>query len=298
MYSEIASNRRRSAVLLGLVGSLLVGLGYVFGQMYGLSPVDSISAGLIFSFGYTMISYFFGDKIALGVAGAKPIQKSDAPELYRIVENLCIANGQPLPKIYLIPDDSPNAFATGRKPETASIAFTTGLIKLLDKTELEGVAAHELSHVKNFDIRVMMLAAVLVGGIMLLSDILLRSTFHRGRDEKQGGNILVIVGIALALLSPIFAQLIQLAISRQREYLADASGALLTRYPAGLASALQKISAVASQSPLDRANHATAHLYISNPFGENSKRWLSSLFSTHPPTAERVARLNKMGEQP
>jgi len=249
-----------------------------------------MAVGGSFTLLYALISYYLSDKVALFAGGAKSLQKKDAPDLYRIVENLCIANGQTMPALHIIDDDSPNAFATGRDPEHASLAFTTGLLELLTKQELEGVVAHELSHVKNYDTRVMTLVVVLVGAIMLLADLALRVSI--GSGKKETAVPLLIVGLVLSLLSPLFAEMIKLAISRQREYLADASAALLTRYPEGLASALQKISANAQ--PLQKANHATAHLFISSPFaeqGQHKKSWFSNAFATHPPVEDRIARL-------
>jgi heat shock protein HtpX len=244
----------------------------------------------------SLTSFFAGDKIALASSGAKAIVKTDNPYVYRLVENLCITAGLPLPKIYLIPDQGINAFATGRDPEHASIAITLGAIEKLKNEELEGVIAHELSHVKNYDIRLMMIVIVLVGIVSLLSNWFIRgSLFRRGksdRDSGQLGGILMIIGLVLMVLSPIIAQLVQLAVSRKREFLADASGALLTRYPEGLASALEKISL--EKAPLQRANNATAHLYIANPFGEKSKQFFNRIFSTHPPVAERIQALRQM----
>lgn len=297
MYNQIAANKRKTWFLISLVAIMIIGLSALFGYIERLDIVGTIIVGSMIASTHALISYFFADKIALASSGAKAIKKQDAPELWNVVENLCIANGQPVPAIYIITDDSPNAFATGRDPEHASIAFTTGILKLLDKQELEGVTAHELSHIKNYDIRVMTIVVVLVGSIMLLADILLRtmSFGKRSNKDNSAAAVLVIIGIVLAILSPLFAQLIQLAVSRSREYLADASGALLTRYPEGLAQALEKISAV--NLPLHSANHATAHLFISNPFGRNQRRSsISSLFSTHPPITERIKRLRNMGE--
>lgn len=295
MYTEISANKNRTWALLVLMGSFTLLLAMVLLMASGLDASAALALGGGFTLVYALISYYFSDKIALATSGAKRIAKADAPELYNLVENLCIANGQPSPAIYIMQDDSPNAFATGRDPEHASIAFTTGILRMLDKKELEGVAAHELSHVKNYDIRVMTIVVVLVGAVMLISDILLRSSFHGNR--KEGGAVLLLIGLALAILSPLLAQIIQLAVSRQREYLADASGALLTRYPEGLASALKKISTVSK--PLEKANHATAHLFIANPFGgeEQQKRsWFKNLLSTHPPVEDRIARLLSMGK--
>ncbi|MCR4312338.1 MAG: M48 family metallopeptidase [Candidatus Uhrbacteria bacterium] len=298
MYNQITANKRKTWMLIVVMAAIIIGLSVFFGALNDVDPTSSIIMGTMFATVYGLISYYASSSVALAASGAKQIQKSDSPDLWNMVENLCIANGQPMPKVYIINDPSPNAFATGRDPEHAAIAFTTGILQLLERRELEGVAAHELSHVKNYDIRVMTIVVVLVGAIMLIADILLRSgRFFGGRDNKNGGGAalaLIVVGIALAILSPLFAQLIQLAVSRSREYLADASGALLTRYPAGLASALQKISSV--NQPLARANHATAHLFIANPFGNNKKPgFWRELFSTHPPVEERVAKLMAMG---
>ena len=296
MYSDIASNKRRTWVLIVMMSVIVIGLSWLIGAMYQIDAGTSIIIGTMIATVYSIFSYYGSSSIALSVSGAKQITKAQAPDLYNVVENLCIANGQQTPKIYIIDDASPNAFATGRDPEHASIAFTTGILALLTREELEGVAAHELSHVKNYDIRVMTIVVVLVGLISLIADVLIH--FRIGRGDDKGGNfglILMIVGIVLAILSPLFAQIIQLAISRSREYLADASGALLTRYPEGLASALTKIEA--HGVPMKNANHATAHLFLSNPFGakKESRSWFSNLFSTHPPMNERISRLRNMG---
>ena len=296
MYADIASNKRRTWVLIVMMSVIVIGLSWLIGAMYQIDAGSSIIIGTMIATMYSLISYYGSSSIALSVSGAKPITKAQAPDLYNVVENLCIANGQKTPDIYIIDDASPNAFATGRDPEHASIAFTTGILAILNRQELEGVAAHELSHVKNYDIRVMTIVVVLVGLISLIADILIHVRIGRGNDK--GGNfglILMIVGIVLAILSPLFAQIIQLAISRSREYLADASGALLTRYPEGLASALSKIEA--HGVPMKNANHATAHLFFSNPFGakKESRSWFANLFSTHPPMNERIARLRNMG---
>lgn len=296
MYADIASNKRRTWVLIVMMSAIVIGLSWLIGAMNQIDAGSSIIIGTMLATMYSLISYYGSSSIALSVSGAKPITKAQAPDLYNIVENLCIANGQKTPEIYIIDDASPNAFATGRDPEHASIAFTTGILAILDRKELEGVAAHELSHVKNYDIRVMTIVVVLVGLISLIADILIHVRIGRG-DNKAGnlGLILMIVGVVLAILSPLFAQIIQLAISRSREYLADASGALLTRYPEGLASALSKIEA--HGVPMKNANHATAHLFLSNPFGakKETRSWFANLFSTHPPMNERIARLRNMG---
>lgn len=296
MYNHIAANKRKTWFLIVLVAGIIIGLSALYGYIQGVNPTSTIIIGTVIASIHALISYFFADKVALATSGAKPMKKQDAPELWNMVENLCIANGQPIPAIYIIQDESPNAFATGRDPEHASIAFTTGILRILDKQELEGVTAHELSHIKNYDIRVMTIVVVLVGAIMLLADIMLR-TMYFGRREDRGnsGAILAVLGLVLAILSPLFAQLLQLAVSRSREYLADASGALLTRYPEGLAQALEKISLAAR--PMQNANHATAHLFIANPFGHDTKRRasISALFATHPPIEDRVRRLREMG---
>ncbi|MFA7653783.1 MAG: M48 family metallopeptidase [Candidatus Magasanikbacteria bacterium] len=295
IYQEISSNKRNSVLLVMIFIAVLIGIGYIFSMAQGDKMYSGVWIAIIISLIMTSVSYFSGDKIALAMSGAKPIAHDDNKYVYHFVENLCIANGQSMPKIYIIEDQAINAFATGRKPELASIAITTGAISKLTNEELEGVIAHELSHIKNYDIRFMMLVAVLVGAIAMMSDIFIRTRLFRGsRDDNRGsgnaGAIFMIVGIILAILSPLIAELIKLAISRRREYLADASGALLTRYPEGLAKALEKIAA--DHTPMQRASSATAHLFIANPF---SGKKMSSLFSTHPPIEERIKRLRTMG---
>lgn len=244
-------------------------------------------------------SYWWSDKITLAISGAHPIEKKDNPEFYRVVENLAITAGLPMPKVYVIDDPAPNAFATGRDPNHAVVAATTGLLEKLDKPELEGVIAHEMSHIGNYDIRLMMVVVVLVGIVVLMADWFLRfSFFGIGDDNRDSGDlgaVFLVIGIVLALLSPLFATLIQLSISRKREFLADADGVLLTRFPEGLARALEKISA--DTVPLKHANKATAHLYITNPLKEHkgtSRGWFAGLFDTHPPVEERVKKLREM----
>lgn len=294
-YSSITSNKRRSVLLIALFVVLIVALGWIIDQTQGGGTV-LLPTAIGFSLFSSLIGYYAGDKIALSANSAVRIKKEDSPELFRIVENLSITAGLPLPKIHIIPSQAINAFATGRNPDNASIAVTEGALDKLDRAELEGVLAHELSHVKNYDIRLMMVAAIFVGTIALLADWFLRARFFGlgGRDDRDRNNnasaILAIVGLILIVLSPIFAQLIQLAISRKREYLADASGILLTRYPAGLASALRKIAA--EHIPVATANSATAHLYLANPL---SGRALGNLFATHPPLEDRIRELEKMG---
>lgn len=292
VYQQITSNRRRTFILITLFIVGIVGLAFVFSYASDGGPGIVGFAGILSIF-MALGSYFGGDKVALIASGAKgPVTVEENKYVYRLVENLAITAGVPMPKLYIIQDDMPNAFATGRNPEHASIAVTTGIIDLLENEELEGVIAHELSHVKNEDIKVMTVVIVLVGMVALISDFFIRSRIFGGGRDRSAVAAFAIIGIVLAIISPIAAKVIQLAVSRQREYLADASGALLTRYPDGLATALEKIS-TSSTRPLKHAHDATAHLYISNPFGK-SKKFLHKLFSTHPPIEERVKILRAM----
>jgi heat shock protein HtpX len=289
MYSQIDSNKRKTTILIAIFISFVVGIGYYFNAYLGYG-YGAVVMAFIISMVMSVSSYYFSDKIALASSGAKEITKEQSPYVYRIVENLCIAQGIPVPKVHIIQSPALNAFATGRNPEHASIAITTGLIEALENEELEGVIAHELSHVKNYDILVMTIVVVLVGTIGLLSDMFFRVRIFGGRDsENKGNGVLAIIGIVALIISPIVAELIKLAISRKREYLADASGALLTRYPEGLARALEKISN--SKVPFDKASSATAHLFISNPFKAGG---IKSLFSTHPPIEDRIKKLRGM----
>ncbi len=288
MYSQIDSNKRKTVILIGIFLALITGLGVLLNELYGYGYGVVVICVAISSL-MSIFSYYASDKIALASSGAKRITREENPYLYRMVENLCLSQGMPLPKIHIIQSPALNAFATGRDPEHASIAFTTGIISALENEELEGVIAHELSHVKNYDIRVMTVVVVLVGAIGLLADFVFRGRFlfGGGDGERRGGHpALAIIGIVALIISPIVAELIKLAISRKREYLADASGSLMTRYPEGLARALEKIGG--SDVPLQGANSATAHLFISNPLKGKS---IASLFSTHPPIQERVKRL-------
>ena len=283
--------------------TVIVVLGWIFGRSQGFG-YSGIIIAVIIAIVLNLISYFKGDKIALSLAKAKPIKKEANPYVYRMVENLCIASGLPMPRVYLIVDKNINAFACGRNPETASVAITTGAIEKLQNEELEGVIAHELSHIKNYDIRVMTIVIICVGIITLMADFFLRANFlfgRKSRDNNNTGVIFMIVGLILALLSPLFAALIQLSISRKREYLADASSALLTRYPEGLAKALEKIAN--SNTPEKQTNKAIAHLYIANPFSakggpasgwEGAGKKITSLFSTHPPIEDRIKKLRQM----
>ena len=271
---------------------IVISIGWAFSAVYN-QPVILYGA-VIFSILMNIFSYWYSDKLVIKMTGAKPVTNDSHPDFYNIVENLSITAGIPMPKLYIIDDPSPNAFATGRNPEHAAVAATTGLLSILNRAELEGVIAHELSHIGNRDMLVSTVAVVLVGFVTLLSDFFLRMSMFGGRDrDNRVSGIIVAAGFLLAILSPIIATLIQLAISRKREFLADASGALLTRYPEGLASALQKISAYSR--PMARANHATAHLFISNPFGATDGKkgvgFLTKIFMTHPPIQERINAL-------
>ena len=302
IFDAVQANKRRTNVLFGVFIALVAGVTLLIGIALGLPiAVAAVTMGA-----FTVIAllvsiwvYRSADSLVLGVSEAREVQRKDYPELFRVIENLCIGSGLPMPKVYVIEDSAPNAFATGRDPKHASVAITSGLLKKLDKLELEGVMAHELSHVGNFDTRLMIMTAVLVGFIALMVDVFLRATwFGAGRRSRYKGEgegplqavllVLVIVGIILA---PIVARLIQLALSRQREYLADASGALLTRYPEGLARALEKLEK--DQDPLEVATKATAHLYIVNPL-KGHESALNNMYSTHPPIEERVKRLRAM----
>lgn len=288
MYSQIAANKRKT-VLIMVLFVLFVGLiGWLFGQYTGepaITPYVLIGAAV-----YVLISYYSSSKLALAINGAKQIEKRDNPRLYRIVENLAITNGLPTPKVYVIDDPAANAFTTGRNPNHSIVGVTTGLLDILDDNELEGVMAHEMGHVKNYDIRVSLVAFAMVAVIALLADIMLRMMWFRDNRDRNTGQVFLILGIVAAVLAPLIATLIQLAISRSREYLADATGALTTRYPEGLASALEKIGR--SGSNLKRQNTSTAHLFFANPLKGSS---LTSLFTTHPPIEERIKRLRNMG---
>lgn len=297
MYNQIDSNKRKTAGLIVLFVAVVMLIGWAFSQLTDAGYAGVVIAGII-AFFIALFGYYKGDKIALLTAGAKgPIEKSQNPYLYRLIENLTITAGLPMPKVYIIPDPAINAFATGRDPKNASIAVTQGAIEKLENEELEGVLAHELAHVKNYDIRLMTVVIVLVGLIALLSDWFLRIQFWGGgkhKNNNQGGQIqaiLMIIGLILLILSPLIGKLIQLAISRKREFLADASGSLLTRYPEGLAKALEKIKI--ENAPLKRANNATAHLYIASPFGR-TKHAMAKLFATHPPIDQRISILRSM----
>ena len=308
-YSEEAANRRYSLLLAFVVLLVLAGLGFAIG--YGVSGnLDTayvvVLGAVFFSLLLTAGSYFGGDSLVLGASHAREVTPQQAPQLFNVVQEMAVAANVPMPRVYIIDDTAPNAFATGRDPKHASIAITTGLLQKLDREELQGVIGHEMSHVRNYDIRFTLLVAVLVGSIALLADFFLRFTFfgggpRRGSDREGGGGggiqiVLFVVAIVLAILAPIFARLVQLAVSRQREYLADASSVELTRNPAGLERALAKIAS--DKEVLEVANRATQHLYIVNPIKKFESR-AQGLFSTHPPIADRINRLRQLtGESP
>lgn len=292
MYNQITQNKRKSFFLMLIFIAVIALLSWVWSQ-YSDAGSSMVVFAVILASLMSLMSFYAGDKLALSSAGAKEIKQEDNPYVWRLVENLSITAGLPMPKVYLINDANMNAFATGRDPEHASVALTTGIIQGLENEELEGVIAHELSHIKNYDIRVMMVVIVCIGIITLLSDWLLHSFLWRGNkdSDNKANAAIMLIGFILAILSPLFAQLIQMAVSRKREFLADASGALLTRYPEGLAKALEKISAQNSIHPLRKVNKATAHLYFANPFKTEN---INKLFSTHPPVIDRIKALRSM----
>ena len=298
LYNQKDSNIKKTWLLFTIFLIVVISIGWFFGRVYNNPSI--LYFAVIFSIAMNIIAYWFSDKIVLKMSHAVPVEKKDNPELYNIVENLAITAGLPLPKIYIVNEEAPNAFATGRNPKHAVVAVTRGLLNRLNKNELEGVIAHELSHIGNRDMLLSTAVVVLVGFISILSDMFLRSMFFGGRrNDKEGGGqiqaILMVVGIALAILAPIAATLMQLAISRKREFLADASGVLLTRYPEGLAAALEKIAN--NPTPLLVARNTTSHLWFDDPFthgigdGKKSVSWLHKLFMTHPPVEERIKAL-------
>jgi heat shock protein HtpX len=306
-YSQEAANRRESVLLVVAVAVILGALGFAIG--YGTSGavqtgIAVLTGALVLAFFLSVGSYFGGDQLVLGTSGAKEVDSTTAPQLINVVQEMAIAANVPMPKVYVINDTAPNAFATGRDPKHASVAVTTGLLEKLDREELQGVLGHELSHVRNYDIRFALLVAVLVGSIALLADFFLRFTFwgggRRSSNDRDGGGglqaLVFLLAIVLAVLAPIFARLVQLAVSRQREYLADASSVELTRNPSGLERALAKIAS--DQEVLEVANRATQHLYFTNPIKKFEAR-SSSMFSTHPPIVDRINRLRELtGEGP
>jgi heat shock protein HtpX len=295
MYEQITSNKRKSFLLVAFFLGLIFVLAYVLAELAGMGNGGLIAA-LLIAGAISFMSYYGSDNITLAISHARPATKEEFPHLYNVVEGLAIAAGVPAPRCYVIDDTAPNAFATGHSPKNSVICVTTGLLEKMNRVELEGVVSHEMSHIKNLDIRLMTLTVVMIGIVALLSDWIMRTFMwggrrRVGRDKSGAGAIFLIVGLVMALLSPLIAQLIRLAISRKREFLADASGAMLTRHPAGLASALRKLED--DTEPLEAANKATAHLYIVNPL-KNIKGMVNKMFSTHPPIEERIAALEKM----
>ncbi len=296
-YDAMSANRNSTLLLFGVFFVLIVLIGFFFGMYIG-SEILGLLLTFVFGTIWGLISWFAGDKIILGVSGAKKVEKTQYPYLFNTIEGLAIAAGVPTPEMYVIEDPSPNAFATGRDPKHGKIAVTTGLLKMMNRQELEGVIAHEMSHIKNFDIRTMMVAAVLVGIVSMIGHIFLRMMFYSGgnRNRKGGGNAaLLIIGIVFIIASPFIAQLIKMAISRKREYLADATAVQLTRNPDGLKNALKKLQA--DHTPLKRANGSTAHLYIEDPTDKEKglSKKLNGLFSTHPPIETRISKLSEFG---
>jgi heat shock protein HtpX len=291
LYTQAASNTQKTWIYLTGFFGVVILIGWI--ASYLLDDPAIIYFAVIFAVVQSFVAYCFSDSIVLSMANATPIEQKDNPQLYRLVENLCITAGLPLPKIYIINERQPNAFATGRDKNHAVIAVTTGLLERLEKTELEGVIAHELSHIGNRDMLLGTVVVVLVGVIAILSNMFLRVSFFGGgkRDNDRGSSgLLFFLGLVAMVLAPVVAQLIQLAISRKREFLADADGALLTRYPEGLVRALEKISS--DPNPMDSAHNTTAHLYIANPLrGQQLNNWMTKLFSTHPPIEERIKAL-------
>lgn len=290
LYTHQSKNITKTWLLMTVFFIVVIGLGWFFSYYYG--DPNILYFFILFSIAMNIVSFWFSHKIVLSLAGAKEAKREEYFDLYTSVENLAITAGLPMPKVYVITDPAPNAFATGRDKKHAVVAVTTGLLAILEKNELEGVIAHELSHIGNRDMLLSTMVVVLVGFVTILADIFLRSLWFGGgnRDnDSKGANILMIVGIVLSILAPIFAMLMQLAISRKREFLADASGALLTRYPEGLANALQKISQYSQ--PMRKQSNAIAHLYISDPKGRGIGKKISGLFATHPPAEDRIKAL-------
>jgi heat shock protein HtpX len=289
MYSAIATNKRNTVLIMVFFLLIIAGLGWLAGYIYNDMTITIMT--IVIASGYALFQYYLASSQALSMAGAIEIQKSDNPRLYRIVENLCIATGTPMPRIYIINDQAPNAFATGRDPQHAAVAATSGLLDLMDDAELEGVMAHELGHVRNYDIRVSMIVFGLVVAVGFLSDMLLRMSFFAPRRDNGGGNpVMMIIGLAAMIIAPLVATMVQLAISRQREYLADATGALATRHPEALASALQKLGAYGR--PLQKQSSSMAHMWIADPVKPGI---VDRMFATHPPLQDRIERLHEMG---
>ncbi len=290
LYQQRSRNVLKTYALMAGFLVVVIAIGWAISWYYGNPAI--LYGAVVFSLIMNVGSYWFSDKIALSMNGARPASREEFFDLYTVTENLAITAGLPMPRLYVIEDPAPNAFATGRDEKHAVVAVTTGLLAILDRTELEGVIAHELAHIQNKDMLVMTVAVVLAGFVAIVADIFLRmSLFGGGGQERdsRAGVLFMVLAVVAIILAPIAAQLIQLAISRRREFLADSSGALLTRYPEGLASALQKIAS--DGTPMRRANHATAHLFIGNPFGSQAGKFMNKLFATHPPVEARVAAL-------
>lgn len=297
LYTQQSKNIRKTWLLITVFFSLVIALGWGVSWYFGAPEL--LWLAVAFALVMNVTSYWYSDKIVIKMTGAIPADPVEFRELHRLVENLAITAGLPKPRVYIVNDRAPNAFATGRDPDHAAVAFTTGLLAILDRAELEGVAAHELAHIGNRDMLVATVAVVLAGFIAILSDLFMRSLWFGlggGQRDNKAGGIIVLVGIVLAILAPLAATLIQMAISRKREFLADASGALLTRYPEGLARALEKISS--HGRPMQRQSHATAHLFIADPFGKAKGigASINKLFMTHPPVEDRLEALRSMGE--
>lgn len=290
MYSAIAKNKRNTVLIMVFFLVIIGGLGWLAGYIYNDITITVMT--IVIAAGYAWFQYYLAGSQALSMSGAIEIQKADNPRLFRIVENLCIATGTPMPKVYIINDQAPNAFATGRDPQHASVAATSGLLDLMDDAELEGIMAHELGHVRNYDIRVSMIVFGLVVAVGFLSDMLLRMSFFAPRRDSNGGGnpVMLVIGLAAMIIAPLVATMVQLAISRQREYLADATGALTTRHPEALASALQKLGAYGR--PLQKQSSSMAHMWIADPVKPGI---VDRMFATHPPIADRIERLHEMG---
>jgi heat shock protein HtpX len=289
MYGAIAANKRKTWLIMALFVVIIGALGWIVSNLYGGGQPFFIYIALGISLAYVAIQYFFASKIALAMNGAKEISKQDDPRFYRIVENLSITTGIPMPKVYVIDDPAPNAFATGRDPQHAVVAASAGLLAIMDDTEVEAVMAHEMGHVGNYDIRVMTIVFGLVGAIGLIADMIFHFMWFSGGDDDSPNPLFLVLGIVAAIVAPIIATMVQLAVSRRREYLADSTGALTTRYPEGLARALEKIRDYGA--PMRRQNTATAHLFFANPLKAGR---IAKLFSTHPPIEDRISRLRAM----
>lgn len=294
LYTQSDSNIRRTWAYLFFFALIVIGIGWIIS--YFLQSQIILLVAVVLAIALNFFSYWYSDKIVLSISKAKLVKKDDEPELYRMVENLSITAGLPMPKLFIMEEMQPNAFATGRDPEHGVIVVTRGLINRLEKIELEAVIAHELAHIGNRDILLSTMVVVLVGMVVIMTDFFFRYAFWGGGGRDGGSRIpMIVIALALAILAPLLAQMMRMAISRKREYLADATGSLLTRYPEGLASALEKIAT--DPNPMRKANDATAHLFIVSPFrGKEKNSWLHKLFATHPPIEERVARLRGLNK--